>query len=41
MDVFYGLKVGCPIYFCGAQLIAEYERLDHINAEDDKEGFNT
>jgi len=35
------LEIAAIILLFGAQLIAEYERLDHINAEDDKDGFNT
>ena len=35
------LEMAAIILLFGAQLIAEYERLDHINAEDDKDGFNT
>jgi len=35
------LEMAAIILLFGAQLIAEYERLDHINAGADKDGFNT
>ncbi len=35
------LEMAAIILLFGAQLIAEYERLDHVNAGDDKDGFNT